>query len=124
MAKKEKNEFINDELDEMYENDKSNVEDLIIIPDDLETGQEDLETGQEDLEEGQEDLEEEQEEPEMTINNDDGTLYYEVVKGDNLYTIASMFNIDYKKLYQDNKDIIGPNMNYIEVGMLLLIDKK
>lgn len=109
MAKKDKNEFINDELDEMYENDKSNVEDLIIIPDDLESEQDDLESEQE---------------PEMTINNDDGTLYYEVVKGDNLYTIASMFNIDYKKLYQDNKDIIGSNMNYIEVGMLLLIDKK
>lgn len=105
MAKKEKNEFVNEELDEMYEDDKFNTEDLTNIPDDLD----------EEIEQGEDD-------PEMTIN-DNGTYYYEVQKGDNIYSIASMFNIDYKKLYQDNKDVIGTNMNYIEVGMMLLIDK-
>lgn len=113
MAKKDKNDFLNEELDEMFENDKMNTEDLTFIPDDF-----DEEEGQEEEEEGQE-----EEEPEMTINNDDGTLYYEVQKGDNLYSIASQFKVDYKKLYQDNKDVIGTNMNYIEVGMMLLIDK-
>lgn len=114
MAKKEKNEFVNEELDEMFENDKFNTEDLVDIPDDLESGEE---------QEEQEESGDEEDDPEMTINNDNGTLYYEVQKGDNLYSIASMFNVDYKKLYQDNKDVIGTNMNYIEVGMMLLIDK-
>ena len=118
MAKKEKNEFVNEELDEMFENDKFNTEDLVEIPDDLE-----LEEGQDEPEEGQDEPEEGQDGPEMTINNDNGTLYYEVQKGDNLYSIASQFDIDYKKLYQDNKDVIGTNMNYIEVGMMLIIDK-
>lgn len=62
---------------------------------------------------------EENETDETAVSN----IVYEVVKGDNIYSIAKKFNIDYKKLYKDNKDVIGNNLNYILVGTMLTIDR-
>lgn len=46
---------------------------------------------------------------------------YTVVKGDTLSKIAKDFNIDVFKLFNANKDIIGKNMDRLEVGMQLTI---
>lgn len=45
--------------------------------------------------------------------------YYAVKKGDNLSSIASKHNIDWKELYEINKKLIGSNPNLIKVGLKL-----
>lgn len=59
-------------------------------------------------------------------NNNVGKVnkYYFVKKGDSLIKIAKMYNINWKKLYEDNKNIIGNNPNYIIVGQKLIIKEQ
>ena len=46
---------------------------------------------------------------------------YVVKKGDTLIKIAKKYGINWKVLYDKNKDIIGKNPNYIKPGMVLTI---
>ena len=46
---------------------------------------------------------------------------YIVKKGDTLIKIAIKYNLDWKKLYELNKNIIGDNPNLIKVGQVLNI---
>ena len=48
---------------------------------------------------------------------------YIVQKGDNLTKIAKKYNTTWKKIYEDNKDVIGDNPNLIKVGQKLIINK-
>lgn len=47
---------------------------------------------------------------------------YTVVRGDILSRIATRFDYTTDELYELNKDVIGPNRNLIEVGMVLRLD--
>lgn len=47
---------------------------------------------------------------------------YIVKKGDTLINIAKKYGISWKKLYNENKDIIGKNPNIIRPGMTLYIN--
>lgn len=47
--------------------------------------------------------------------------YYIVKKGDTLSGIAKKYNTTWKKIYNDNKNIIGNNPNLIKIGQKLLI---
>ena len=49
---------------------------------------------------------------------------YTVVRGDTLYKIASKFKTTTSKLYDANKDVIGPNRNLILPGQVLTIPDK
>jgi hypothetical protein len=49
-------------------------------------------------------------------------LSYTVVKGDILSRIASKFKLTTDALYEMNKEIIGPDKNAIEIGMVLRLD--
>lgn len=49
-----------------------------------------------------------------------GTIYI-VKSGDNLSKIASKYGTTWKKLYEDNKDVIGNNPNLIHVGTKIVI---
>ena len=44
---------------------------------------------------------------------------YVVKKGDTLISIAKKFNVNWKKLYERNKSVIGSNPNIIKPGMVL-----
>lgn len=60
------------------------------------------------------------------MNEEDIKLYsseiiYVVKKGDNLSIIANKYNTNWKKIYEDNKEIIGNNPNLIEPGQKLII---
>ncbi|MCM1265633.1 MAG: LysM peptidoglycan-binding domain-containing protein [Candidatus Gastranaerophilales bacterium] len=48
---------------------------------------------------------------------------YTVQKGDSLSKIANDFGVDLMTLYNNNKDVIGQNMNAIQVGQQLKINK-
>lgn len=52
---------------------------------------------------------------------EDASTIYVVKKGDNLTKIARRFNTTWKKIYNDNKDIIGDDPNLIKVGQKLVI---
>jgi len=59
-------------------------------------------------------------------NNDndketENAIYYTVVKGDNLTKIAKKYNTKWRKIYEDNKSIIGNNPNLIYPGQKLII---
>jgi len=47
---------------------------------------------------------------------------YTVVRGDILSRIATRFDYTTDELYELNKDVIGPDRNLIEVGMVLRLD--
>ena len=47
--------------------------------------------------------------------------YYIVKKGDTLSGIAKKYNTTWKKIYNDNKNIIGNNPNLIKIRQKLLI---
>jgi murein DD-endopeptidase MepM/ murein hydrolase activator NlpD len=49
----------------------------------------------------------------------DITKYYTVKKGDTLISIGKKLGINWKDLYELNKDVIGPNYNIIKVGQKL-----
>ena len=53
-------------------------------------------------------------------NYEDGRKYI-VKKGDNLSKIAKKYNTTWKKIYDDNKDVIGNNPNLIYPGQILYI---
>ena len=46
---------------------------------------------------------------------------YIVKKGDTLSSIASKYNVAWKEIYDQNKQIIGPNPNLIKPGQQLII---
>lgn len=50
-----------------------------------------------------------------------GAIYHTVKTGENLSSIGRRYNIDWKKIYNQNKNIIGPNANFIKSGIELLI---
>lgn len=52
---------------------------------------------------------------------DDFNDYYIVKKGDTLIKISNYFNIEWHKLYELNKDVIGNNPNMIKIGQILKI---
>lgn len=49
------------------------------------------------------------------------TITYVVKPGDNLSKIAKAYNTSWRKIYEDNKDVIGKNPNLIYVGQKLII---
>lgn len=48
-------------------------------------------------------------------------IYYTVKRGDNLSSIARVFNTTWQKIYADNKDVIGKNPNLIYPNQKLVI---
>lgn len=46
---------------------------------------------------------------------------YVVKKGDTLISIAKKYNLNWKKIYQKNKDVIGNNPNLIKPGQVLTL---
>ena len=51
----------------------------------------------------------------------DPHINYVIKKGDTLSGIAKKYNTTWKKIYNDNKNIIGNNPNIIKIGQKLLI---
>ena len=52
--------------------------------------------------------------------------YYEVKKGDNLWKIAGRIYGDpyqFVIIYRENKEVIGPDWNFIPAGMVLYLPK-
>lgn len=49
-------------------------------------------------------------------------ITYTVQKGDNLTKIAIKYNTTWKKIYEDNKDVIGDDPNLIKPGQVLTIN--
>ena len=49
-------------------------------------------------------------------------ITYTVQKGDNLTKIAKKYNTTWKKIYEDNKDVIGNDPNLIKAGQVLKIN--
>ena len=49
-------------------------------------------------------------------------ITYTVQKGDNLTSIAKKYHTTWKKIYENNKDIIGSNPNLIKPGQVLKIN--
>ena len=49
------------------------------------------------------------------------SIIYTVQSGDNLSKIASKYGTTWKKIYDDNKDVIGSNPNLIRTGIKLII---
>ena len=47
-----------------------------------------------------------------------------VKKGENLSTIAKQYNTSWKKIYEENKEVIGDNPNLILPGQKLIISKE
>lgn len=58
----------------------------------------------------------------VLIINNVGIIEYTVKKGDYLCKIASSYNTTWKKIYDDNKSIIGNNPNLIKPGQVLIIN--
>lgn len=54
-------------------------------------------------------------------NKSDESIIYIVQSGDNLSKIASKYGTTWKKIYEDNKDVIGSNPNLIHTGIKLII---
>lgn len=57
----------------------------------------------------------------LTLNNV-SVIEYTVKKGDYLSKIASSYNTTWRKIYDDNKSIIGNNPNLIKPGQVLVIN--
>lgn len=57
----------------------------------------------------------------MLRNKSDERVIYTVQSGDNLSKIASKYGTTWKKIYEDNKDVIGSNPNLIHTGIKLII---
>lgn len=54
-------------------------------------------------------------------NKSDESIIYTVQSGDNLSKIALKYGTTWKKIYEDNKDVIGNNPNLIHTGIKLII---
>lgn len=60
-------------------------------------------------------------EKDIRLYEESERVTYTVQKGDNLTKIAKKYNTTWKKIYEDNKDIIGDDPNLIKVGQVLTI---
>lgn len=58
------------------------------------------------------------------LTNCTNTVYHVVVKGDTLTLLAKKYNVNWKKIYELNKDIIGDDPNQIYPGQNLLIKEE
>lgn len=58
------------------------------------------------------------------LNNSTNSIYHVVVKGDTLTLLAKKYNVNWEKIYELNKDIIGDNPNQIYPGQNLLIKEE
>lgn len=58
------------------------------------------------------------------LNNSTNSIYHVVVKGDTLTLLAKKYNVNWKKIYELNKDIIGDDPNQIYPGQNLLIKEE
>lgn len=56
------------------------------------------------------------------LDDKDTSVTYIVRKGDNLSSIAKLYNTTWQNIYADNVNIIGSNPNYIQVGQSLTIN--
>ena len=54
-------------------------------------------------------------------NKSDESIIYTVKNGDNLSKIALKYGTTWKKIYEDNKDVIGSDPNLIHTGIKLII---
>lgn len=57
----------------------------------------------------------------IPVNNNENPNTYVVKKGDTLSGIASRFGLDWKTLYEKNKDVIGNDPNVIKPGQILTL---
>ena len=57
----------------------------------------------------------------LEYDPNDDIIYYTVQKGDNLTKIAKKYNTSWKKIYNDNRTVIGDNPNLIFPGQVLVI---
>ena len=55
------------------------------------------------------------------LNNSTNPIYHVVVEGDTLSLLAKKYNVNWEKIYELNKDIIGDDPNQIYPGQNLLI---
>ena len=58
------------------------------------------------------------------LNNSTNSIYHVVVEGDTLSLLAQKYNVNWEKIYEQNKDIIGNNPNQIYPGQNLLIKEE
>jgi len=58
------------------------------------------------------------------LNNSTNSIYHVVVEGDTLSLLAKKYNVNWKKIYELNKDIIGDDPNQIYPGQNLLIKEE
>lgn len=61
-------------------------------------------------------------EEDIKLYKESEAITYTVQSGDNLSKIANKFNTTWKKIYEDNKDIIGDDPNLIKPGQVLTIN--
>ncbi len=52
-----------------------------------------------------------------------GLIYYRVLVGDTLFSIARKFNTTWQTIYEMNKDVIGINPNVIRPGLNIIIKR-
>lgn len=58
------------------------------------------------------------------LKEQNNNIYYTVIEGDTLSTIAQKFDITLRELYAQNKSIIGDNPNLIQIGQTLIIKEE
>ena len=58
------------------------------------------------------------------LNNSTNSVYHVVVEGDTLSLLAKKYNVNWEKIYELNKDIIGDDPNQIYPGQNLLIKEE
>jgi lysozyme len=58
------------------------------------------------------------------LNNNTNSIYHVVVKGDTLTLLAKKYNVNWEKIYELNKDIIGDDPNQIYPGQNLFIKEE
>ena len=58
------------------------------------------------------------------LNNSTNSIYHVVVEGDTLSLLAKKYNVNWEKIYELNKDIIGDDPNQIYPGQNLLIKEE
>ena len=58
------------------------------------------------------------------LNNSTNSIYHIVVEGDTLSLLAKKYNVNWEKIYELNKDIIGDDPNQIYPGQNLLIKEE
>ena len=116
--KDELTETIKDEADKEYYNIVEKLEKGDSITD-IESSIKDDEKDDEDEEKPTEEQKpsSDQEKPEESAS-----VKYTVKKGDYLYRIAKLYQTTWKKIYEDNKSIVGDNPNLIKPGQVFTIN--